>query len=70
MSDVITLTNFIDGKSVKPRSGKYIDSFNPATGKVFAKVISQVIRVYCDDDDKFQKFQDAPKKCHLPYQNL
>jgi len=31
------LKNFINGKSVAPKSGKYSDVINPATGKVYAK---------------------------------
>ena len=31
------LNNFINGKSVAPKSGKYSDVINPATGKVYAK---------------------------------
>ena len=28
------LCNFIDGKFIAPKGGKYIENFNPATGKV------------------------------------
>jgi len=30
--------NFINGTYVSPHSGSYIDSINPATGKIHAKV--------------------------------
>uniref|UniRef100_A0A8C4WXE5 Aldehyde dehydrogenase 8 family, member A1 n=1 Tax=Eptatretus burgeri TaxID=7764 RepID=A0A8C4WXE5_EPTBU len=35
-SDILVLENFIDGKFVS--SKKYIDSFNPSTGKVYCKL--------------------------------
>uniref|UniRef100_UPI00358E0BA9 2-aminomuconic semialdehyde dehydrogenase n=1 Tax=Myxine glutinosa TaxID=7769 RepID=UPI00358E0BA9 len=35
-SDILVLENYIDGKFVS--SKKYIDSFNPATGKVYCKL--------------------------------
>ena len=31
------LTNIINGKAVAPKSGKYSDVINPATGKVYAE---------------------------------
>ncbi len=34
----LTLTNFINGKAVPPRGGKYLDNFEPATGKVYSRV--------------------------------
>lgn len=30
------IANYINGKLVKPHSGKYIDNYNPATGQVYA----------------------------------
>ena len=33
-----TVHNFIDGSFLEPISQKYIDSYNPSTGKVHAKV--------------------------------
>ena len=30
--------NFINGKLVAPKSGKYLDNYNPATGKVYSLV--------------------------------
>lgn len=38
MSEEIVISNYINGALVKPHSEKYIDSYNPATGDVFAKV--------------------------------
>jgi aminomuconate-semialdehyde/2-hydroxymuconate-6-semialdehyde dehydrogenase len=35
--DTITLANLIDGKHVAPTSGAYLDVFEPATGKVYAR---------------------------------
>lgn len=35
---MLTLTNFIDGKQVPPSGGAYIESFEPATGRAFARV--------------------------------
>jgi aminomuconate-semialdehyde/2-hydroxymuconate-6-semialdehyde dehydrogenase len=32
------LTNFVNGKAVPPRSGKYLENFEPATGKVYGRV--------------------------------
>ena len=32
--------NFIDGEFVLPKSGKYIDTVNPATGEVLTKIAS------------------------------
>jgi aminomuconate-semialdehyde/2-hydroxymuconate-6-semialdehyde dehydrogenase len=32
-----TLTNFINGKQRPPRGGKYLDNFEPATGKVYSR---------------------------------
>jgi len=31
------ISNYIDGKLTKPKESKYIDVFNPSTGKVYAK---------------------------------
>jgi aminomuconate-semialdehyde/2-hydroxymuconate-6-semialdehyde dehydrogenase len=33
-----TLTNFINGKQTPPRGGKYLDNFEPATGKVYGQI--------------------------------
>ncbi|HYE60672.1 MAG TPA: aldehyde dehydrogenase [Phycisphaerales bacterium] len=33
-----TLSNFINGQHVPPRSGQYLDNFEPATGEVYGKV--------------------------------
>src|SRR4051812_5483939 len=35
---MLTLANFIGGRFVPPTAGAYIDSIEPATGKVFARV--------------------------------
>lgn len=32
------LTNFINGKFIKPINGKYIETYNPATGRVWGRV--------------------------------
>jgi len=32
------LENFIGGKSVAPKSGKYVELINPATGQPFAEM--------------------------------
>ena len=34
----LTIQNFIDGKFVEPLGGKYLDNFEPATGKVYSRV--------------------------------
>lgn len=41
-TEPITLENFIGGKFVKPVSGKYITSYNPATGKVCKNLITSM----------------------------
>jgi len=33
-----TVSNFINGSFVEPHLGKYIDSFNPSTGQIHAKI--------------------------------
>jgi aminomuconate-semialdehyde/2-hydroxymuconate-6-semialdehyde dehydrogenase len=33
-----TIQNFVDGAFVPPRSGNYLDNFNPATGKVYSQI--------------------------------
>ena len=37
MNDLLTLGNLIGGRIVAPARGRYLDVFEPATGKVFAK---------------------------------
>ena len=32
------ITNFINGQYIEPSNGKYLDVFEPATGKVYAQV--------------------------------
>lgn len=32
------ITNFIDGRLVEPTSGKYLDNYNPATGKIYSLI--------------------------------
>ena len=34
---MLTLSNFINGRSAPPSSGEYLDVFEPATGEVYAK---------------------------------
>ena len=36
---VAVVKNYVNGKWVEPRSGKYLDVINPASGAVLAKVI-------------------------------
>lgn len=36
--DPIRIKNFIDGKFVEPKSGKYLDNIEPATGKPYSQV--------------------------------
>eukprot|EP00698_Gefionella_okellyi_P021822 TRINITY_DN7145_c0_g1_i1.p1 TRINITY_DN7145_c0_g1~~TRINITY_DN7145_c0_g1_i1.p1 ORF type:complete len:485 (+),score=103.23 TRINITY_DN7145_c0_g1_i1:3-1457(+) len=38
MTDVLQLANFIDGSFAAPSTGAYIDSVNPATAELYAKV--------------------------------
>ncbi len=33
-----TIKNYINGELVMPHSGKYLDNFNPSTGKVYAQI--------------------------------
>ena len=33
-----TVNNFINGEFVRPQNNKYIDVYEPATGKVYAQV--------------------------------
>jgi hypothetical protein len=35
---VLTICNFIDNALVPPANGEYVDSYNPATGAVWARV--------------------------------
>lgn len=37
-TEVIKLSNFINGQFVPPASGKYIDSFNPSTDEIWAHI--------------------------------
>ncbi len=37
-SDMETIANTIDGKLVAPATGRYLDDYEPATGKVYAQV--------------------------------
>ena len=37
MNEIIKLGNLIDGRLVPPRTGRYLDVFEPATGAVFAE---------------------------------
>ena len=39
-----TYSHFIDGKYVEPAGGKFIDSFNPYSGEVWAQIPSRVCR--------------------------
>ncbi|CAG5076275.1 aldehyde dehydrogenase [Parvicella tangerina] len=35
---MITIQNYINGELVAPKSGNYLDNFNPAIGKVYSKI--------------------------------
>ena len=37
---MIVLHNFIQGRYEAPRSGRYLDNHNPATGEVYATPVS------------------------------
>ena len=37
-SDMETIANTIDGKLVAPATGRYLDDYEPATGRVYAQV--------------------------------
>jgi len=35
---LFVINNFIDGLYVPPSKGKYLDNFNPSTGKVYSQI--------------------------------
>lgn len=36
--EYVTLSNFINGEFVAPKSGRYLDNYDPSTGKVYGKL--------------------------------
>ena len=58
------LANFINGKYVPPKNGKFIDNFNPATGEVYAQIPDSdaldVVEAFRAASTAFEKWAKMP----------
>jgi len=71
---MLTITNFINGKHVRPANRKYLETFEPATGKVLAKVpdstaedVNQAVKAAADRFDLWSKHISVERRAACLY---
>lgn len=61
---MITIANYIDGELLAPQAGKYLDNYNPATGKVYSMCPDSdevdVQQAYQAAANAFQSWSEMP----------